>query len=351
MRLFSLAVTVAVSANPDANGIGDSDISTNTAVKETKALNTDEHVAVGDMPMKFSENDEEPRARRRVNKIWQEAKEENAQTQNSSNNSGSGNKGDRSKKNMKNVKRKLKKHGADSIQSAFAASFVQDSTPDSTSALSVRSSNAAWGGWSGSSWNYPWNTGWGSWSGSSWNDPWSEWYPSTSSKSSKHSKTDGWGDDWWDDQWGGDDWHGWNDKDKWSSGGWSDPWKKGDDWVNDWNKGKDLGKNWGKGNGWGSWGKDDKWGGGGGNKWGWNDWWTYPPTLSPTLSPTFYPTFYPTVAPTFSVSSHCCEPTNHMMCLYASFDAHSNFLSSYLTANIIANMDTNMDTNSFTNYK
>ena len=73
VRLFSLAVTVAVAANPDANGIGDSDISTNTAVKETKALNTDEHVAVEDMPMKFSEK-EEPRARRRVNKIWQDAK-------------------------------------------------------------------------------------------------------------------------------------------------------------------------------------------------------------------------------------------------------------------------------------
>eukprot|EP00985_Skeletonema_marinoi_P009167 scaffold4239_cov111-Skeletonema_marinoi.AAC.4 len=349
VRLFFLAATAAVGANPDAS-VGDSD--TNTVVY---------YAAVGGMALKPS--DKEVEARRNVKEIWQEAKEDNARTTSKDRHGRINKKKSRSERNMKKVKRIL----SSEFQSAIAANFVQNTASDS-STMVVRGGS--------SSWNTGWNTGWQD----PWHDPWSDntgWYEG-SSKSSKVSKVgddwygyddgwnnDGWlaypwkGDDWvaWsasgsksdktgtDDWWAGDhhnDWDtGWGTHDDWNTGwgnhdDWNDGWSKGknidrdknrnrkdNDWNNGWSKGNDWGswgkdKDWDNGwdkdkdwdNGWGKdkdwnneWGKDKRWNSGGGK---WNDWSvdkhfkTYPPTLSPTMSPTFYPTFYPTLSPTLA---------------------------------------------------
>mmetsp|Transcript_25339 Transcript_25339/g.50761 ORF Transcript_25339/g.50761 Transcript_25339/m.50761 type:complete len:508 (+) Transcript_25339:63-1586(+) len=352
VRLFFLAATAAVGANPDAS-VGDSD--TNTVVVKTldpdvgKKLSIDTYAAVGGMALKPS--DKEVEARRNVKEIWQEAKEDNARTTSKDHHGRINKKKSRSKRNMKKVKRIL----SSEFQSAIAANFVQNTASES-STMVVRGGS--------SSWNTGWNTGWQD----PWHDPWSDntgWYEG-SSKSSKVSKV---GDDWYDEgwhddgwlayPWKGDDWVAWSasgsksDKtgtDDWWAGdhhndwdtGWGthDDWNTGwgnhDDWNDGWSKGQniDWGKNrnrkdndwnngWSKGNDWGSWGKDKDWDNGWGkdkdwnNEWGkdkrwnsgggkWNDWSmdkhfkTYPPTLSPTMSPTFYPTFYPTLSPTLA---------------------------------------------------
>jgi hypothetical protein len=363
VRLFFLAVTAAVGANPDAS-VGDSDSNTvePTDPDAGRKISLGEYTAVGGVPLKPS--DKEVKARRRVNEIRQEAKEDNARMFNER--SGSIKQKGRSKRNTEKVRRILNKGEAalrNSFQSAIKANFVQNSASADSSmvvrtGLNTRGSN---------SWSTGWDANWG------WQDPWYDpwggsagWYEG--SKSSKIGKGSSWGGDdwlvdgWVVDPWKGDDWLGRSAKSSKASINWSDPWKgddyhfndwdkgwgKGNDWGswgkvndwgswgmgndnrwdnnkdwgnglgknNDWDKGRGRGRGWGdndrgKTNDWGSgWGKNNDWDKGGGTGWGDNGrgWGggiplrTAPPTLSPTLSPTFYPTFYPTISPTFSVS-------------------------------------------------
>ena len=129
VRLFFLAATAAVGANPDAS-VGDSD--TNTVVVKAldpdvgKKLSIDTYAAVGGMALKPS--DKEVEARRNVKEIWQDAKDDNARTTSKDRRGRINKKKSRSERNMKKVKLIL----SSEFQSAIAANFVQNTASDSS---------------------------------------------------------------------------------------------------------------------------------------------------------------------------------------------------------------------------
>ena len=259
-----------------------------------KLLMADEHTTVEGMQLKLSDS-EAQRARRKVKEIWQNEKEDDVRA------------------------RKL---------NTMAASFVQDSDPDSTMELrnGNNKNNSNNRGTNRAKTKNQRNRNGGKnhrgkvrdarfhknkkdddkWNKDDWGDD-------------KWNKDD-WGDGWKTDDWGGfDDWTGKNNGfggsirgGKAGKGGRRFGGKGGkngksssyDDWVDPWLD------DWGHDDWVDPWVPHDDWGN------GWNKW-THPPTFSPTMSPTLYPTFYPTISPTFSVSSGCVYiPYYYFCCIH-----------------------------------